>query len=90
VLLINPGNGALVRCSSANFVPSGVSRSQFFNACLKKAGERGYVSMEKMTLEQRAELQRRGFVSFEALTAEERIQAERRGMLPRRELSLPP
>jgi hypothetical protein len=87
VLLINPQTGATVNCSAEYGAAVGLEAGPFVNSCVEAGGNRGYVPADKLTAEQRAELQRKGFVPFDRLTPAQQSEAQRRGMLPRREQS---
>jgi hypothetical protein len=90
VLLINPQTGATVTCSAEYGVAVGIDAGAFVKSCVEAGGNRGYVPADKLSAEQRAELQRNGFVPFDRLTPQQQAEARRRGLLPRRDaLSLP-
>jgi hypothetical protein len=90
VLLVHPQSGATVKCSAEYGEAVGIDAGSFVKSCVEAAGNRGYVPADKLSAEQRAELQRHGFVPFDRLTPQQQSEAQRRGMLPRREqMSLP-
>jgi hypothetical protein len=85
VLLIHPQTGATVKCSSEYGEAVGIDAGSFVKSCVEASANRGYVLADRLTVEQRAELQRNGFVPFDRLTPQQQSEAQRRGMLPRRE-----
>ncbi|HWP58177.1 MAG TPA: hypothetical protein VNL14_09835 [Candidatus Acidoferrales bacterium] len=69
--LVNPQTGSTARCD--------ILRGALLDKCIQAAEKRGYVRLEKLTSEQRAELQRRGFLLLDDLTAEQQSAVAGRG-----------
>ena len=60
VMLVHPQSGATVKCSAASVgIMAGVAGG-FVEECLRSYERQGYVPVEKLTPEQRADLERRG------------------------------
>lgn len=61
-LLVHPQSGATVRCGAAGVGIMAGSAKDIVEECLKKYESQGYVDMEQLTPEQRADLERRGLL----------------------------
>lgn len=61
-LLVHPQSGATVRCGAAGAGIMAGSADSLVEECLKKYERQGYVDMEHLTPEQRADLERRGLL----------------------------
>ncbi|HEY3167864.1 MAG TPA: hypothetical protein VGK57_11580 [Candidatus Binatia bacterium] len=59
-LLINPQNGATVRCGASGMGPLMGAASGFVEECFKRYGQQGYVAVDRLTPAQRDDLKRRG------------------------------
>lgn len=62
VMLVHPQSGATVRCGAAGVGIMAAGVGGFVEECLKTYGGQGYVPEEKLTPEQRADLERRGLL----------------------------
>ncbi len=62
VILIHPQSGATVKCGAAGFGIMAGSAEGMVEECLQSYESRGYVVEEKLTPEQRAELEKRGLL----------------------------
>jgi len=62
VMLVHPQSGATVRCGAAGAGLMAGFADGFVEECLRSYGGKGYVSVEKLTPEQRADLERRGLL----------------------------
>lgn len=62
VMLVHPQSGATVRCGAAGVGIMAAGAEGFVEECLRKYGGQGYVPVEKLTPEQRADLERRGLL----------------------------
>jgi hypothetical protein len=63
VTLIHPGTGATARCEEAAYGVLAANVGVLIENCLKEHEGKGYLSMEKLTAQQRSELERRGLMS---------------------------
>jgi len=61
-LLVHPQSGATVRCGAAGAGIMAGSAKDIVEECLKKYESQGYVDMEQLTPQQRADLERRGLL----------------------------
>ena len=62
VTLINPQTGATVKCSGSGFGLGAAWVESHINACTRRNENRGYIRIDKLTPEQRAELGKRGLL----------------------------
>lgn len=60
VMLVHPQSGATVRCGAAGAGIMAAAAEGIVEECLRSYGGQGYVPVEKLTPEQRADLERRG------------------------------
>jgi hypothetical protein len=61
-ILVHPGTGAKSECSVSSYGLLGAGMPTMMEVCLEDAEKKGYVSVEKLTPEQRADLERRGLL----------------------------
>lgn len=61
-MLIHPQNGSTVRCGAAGAGIMAGGAGSFVEECLKKYESQGYISVQELTPEQRADLERRGLL----------------------------
>ncbi|MEK7230055.1 MAG: hypothetical protein AAB154_08425 [Candidatus Binatota bacterium] len=62
VKLIHPQSGATARCGAEGVGIMAGGAGSFVEECLKKYESQGYLSVEELTPEQRADLERRGLL----------------------------
>lgn len=62
VMLIHPQSGATVRCGAAGVGIMASSAESMVEECLKSYESQGYVAVEELTREQRADLEKRGLL----------------------------
>lgn len=60
VMLVHPQSGATARCGAAGVGIMAGGAVSIVEECLRKYESQGYVDMEQLTPEQRADLERRG------------------------------
>ena len=60
VMLVHPQSGATVKCGATATGVMAATSGTLVEDCLKKYEPQGYVTVEKLTPEQRADLERRG------------------------------
>lgn len=60
--MIHPQSGATAECSAGGLGFGASFSAAFVENCSRTYEERGYVSMEKLTPEQRSSLERRGLI----------------------------
>lgn len=60
VMLVHPQSGATVRCGAAGAGILAAAVEGMVEECSRNYGGQGYVPLEKLTPEQRADLERRG------------------------------
>jgi len=60
VMLVHPQSGATVKCSAASVGMMAGVADGFVEECLRSYERQGYVRVEKLTPDQRADLERRG------------------------------
>ena len=60
VMLVHPQSGATARCGAAGAGIMAGTADSLVEECLKSYESQGYVDVEKLTPEQRADLERRG------------------------------
>lgn len=60
VLLVQPQSGATVRCRSEGVAIMAGGAEGFIEECLKRYEGQGYVREDKLTLEQRIDMEKRG------------------------------
>jgi hypothetical protein len=60
--LVHPETGARSECSVSSYGLLGAGMPTMMEVCLEDAEKKGYVSVEKLTPEQRADLERRGLL----------------------------
>lgn len=60
VVLVHPQSGATVRCGAAGVGIMASGADSFVEECLSKYESQGYLAVEKLTPEQRADLENRG------------------------------
>ena len=63
VMLVHPQSGATVRCSATGTGVMAGAAGGIVEECLKKYERQGYVAVEKLTPEQRTDLERRGVLT---------------------------
>ncbi len=63
VKLVQPQNGAAAECSSSGFGIGTAFAEGFVGECVRQYERRGYVQLENLTPEQRADLERRGLLN---------------------------
>jgi hypothetical protein len=61
--LVHPGTGATAECSVTGYGLLGAGMPTMMDVCVEKAEKQGYVSVENLTPEQRADLERRGLLA---------------------------
>jgi len=62
VNLIHPGTGAIARCEETGTDIVAANVGVMLENCVKEYAAKGYLPMEKLTPEQRSELERRGLL----------------------------
>lgn len=62
VMLIHPQSGATARCAAAGVGIMAGSAEGFVEECLRQYESQGYLVEEKLTPEQRADLEKRGLL----------------------------
>ncbi len=62
VMLVHPQSGATARCAAAGVGIMAGSAEGFVEECLRQYESQGYLVEEKLTPEQRADLERRGLL----------------------------
>ena len=60
VTLMNPQTGAMIECSGSGFGLGAAWVESHINDCTRRNENRGYIRIDKLTPEQRAELGKRG------------------------------
>lgn len=60
--LVDPGTGATAECSVTGYGLLGAGMPTMMEVCVEDAEKKGYVSVEKLTPEQRADLERQGLL----------------------------
>ena len=60
VLLVHPGSGATIKCGAAGTGIMAGAADSLVEECLKRYESQGYLSVEELTPEQRADLEKRG------------------------------
>lgn len=60
--LVHPQNGATARCGASGTGSMSGAAAGLVDECRKKYESQGYVDVEKLTREQRADLERRGLM----------------------------
>ena len=61
-MLVHPQSGATMKCGAAGVGIMAGAAEGFVEECLKRYESQGYVAMEKLTPEQRADLEKRGLL----------------------------
>jgi len=61
-MLVHPRSGATVRCGAAGAGIMVAAADGIVEECLRSYGGKGYVPVEKLTPEQRTDLERRGLL----------------------------
>jgi len=64
-LMIHPQSGSTIRCGATGTGILAGSAAGLIEECIRDYESRGYVPMEKLTQEQRADLKRRGLLPKE-------------------------
>ena len=62
VRLVHPQTGATVECSGSGFGLGAAWVESHINDCTRRNEHRGYVRLDKLTPEQRADLEKRGLL----------------------------
>lgn len=62
ITLVHPQSGATVQCSGSGFGLGTGWIESYIEACTRRNGARGYLPVEKLTPEQREELEKRGLL----------------------------
>jgi hypothetical protein len=62
VALINPKNGATAKCSAMGAGIGAAWVQSYIGKCIREYESTGYVKMDELTAEQRADLERRGLL----------------------------
>ncbi|MGH7826089.1 MAG: hypothetical protein ACREQ7_13060 [Candidatus Binatia bacterium] len=62
ITLVHPQSGATVECSGSGFGMGVGWVESYIGDCTKRNEQRGYIPLEKLTPEQRQELERRGLL----------------------------
>jgi hypothetical protein len=62
VNLVNPQSGATTECSGSGFGLAGAWLQGYIDDCIRRSESRGYVAFDKLTPEQRDDLERRGLL----------------------------
>jgi hypothetical protein len=62
VKLVQPQNGATAECSSSGFGIGTVFAEGFVGECIRRYESKGYVRLDQLAPEQRADLERRGLL----------------------------
>jgi hypothetical protein len=62
VRFVNPQSGATAQCSASGFSIGAAWVEETLRGCARPYESRGYVRLEKLTPEQRADLERRGLL----------------------------
>jgi hypothetical protein len=62
VTLVHPQSGASAKCDASGFGYMSVVVESTVEECVKRVEKEGYVPIEKLTPEQRADLERRGLL----------------------------
>ena len=62
VTLVHPGTGATARCEETGTGIVAANVGVLLENCVKEQEAKGYLPMEKLTREQRADLERRGLL----------------------------
>lgn len=60
VILVHPQSGATADCSGSGFGLGAGWVESYINDCTRRSENRGYIRVDKLTPEQRAELEKRG------------------------------
>ena len=63
VKLVQPQSGATAECSAAGFGFGGAWVEESLGGCVRPYENRGYVRLDRLTPEQRADLERRGLLA---------------------------
>ncbi|MFQ5852465.1 MAG: hypothetical protein ACE5JU_18030 [Candidatus Binatia bacterium] len=63
VMLVHPKGGSIIRCGAVGVGSIGTFVGSFGEACIKRYEGLGYIPVEKLTPEQRADLEGRGVLS---------------------------
>lgn len=63
VMLVHPQSGSTIRCGEAGVGFMAAAVGGYVGDCLRHYEKLGYVDVEKLTPEQRADLERRGILS---------------------------
>ncbi|MBI2989292.1 MAG: hypothetical protein HYY45_21220 [Deltaproteobacteria bacterium] len=62
VLLVHPQSGSTMKCGAAGVGIMAGAAEGFVEECLKRYESQGYVAMENLTPQQRADLEKRGLL----------------------------
>jgi hypothetical protein len=62
VKMIQPQTGATAECSGSSFGIGPLFSESFFDSCARVYENRGYIPMQRLTPEERANLERRGLL----------------------------
>ena len=62
VSLVHPQSGATSECSGSGFGLASAWLQSYIDDCIRRSESRGYVAVEKLTSEQRLDLERRGLL----------------------------
>ncbi len=62
VNLVNPQSGATLECSGSGFGLASAWVQGHIDDCIRRSKTRGYIPIDKLTSEQRADLERRGLL----------------------------
>ena len=62
VMLVHPQSGATMKCGAAGVGIMAGAAEGFVEECLKRYESQGYVAMENLTPQQRADLEKRGLL----------------------------
>lgn len=62
VTLVHPQSGSTMRCGAAGIGTMGGVMNRFVERCIRSYERQGYVPVEKLTPDQRADLERRGIL----------------------------
>jgi hypothetical protein len=73
VRLIQPQSGATAKCDASGFGAMSLAVDAVVDDCVNRVEKEGYVRIEKLTPEQRADLERRGKLPKESETPSMRM-----------------
>jgi hypothetical protein len=62
VSLVNPQSGATSECSGSGFGLASAWLQSYIDDCIRRSETRGYVAVDKLTSEQRLDLESRGLL----------------------------